>query len=133
MMDNTLDNTLAGRLLGQARRQGANGEEDKPPRSDLREVLGDLGNRLLREHGFPPAHLQGCSAYVNRTTEPLVRFLIWLQHTPEAGAILCDMGVWQENFESAEIALNIAEQLSPAAARSRWPRRRADSAGQQLS
>jgi len=123
-----IDKTLPGHVLGQAWTRGSNADESKCPAGDLREMLAELGNKLLERHGFSSADLQGCSSYVNRTTEPLVRFLIWLQHTPEAGAVLRDMGVWPDNIgEPAENALNSAAQPSPTVARSRWPRNRSNS------
>jgi len=129
MIDRTMiDKTLPGHVLGKAWTQGSNGEESRRPAGDLRETLAELGHKLLDEHGFSAADLQGCSSYVNRTTEPLVRFLIWLQQTPEAGAVLRDMGVWQDNIgESAESALNSGAQPIPTLARSRWPRNRSNS------
>ena len=64
---------------------------------NLWDLLHDLGNKLIQTHGYAPAHLQGCSNQVNRTTEPLVRFLVWLHHTPEANSVLREMGAWQED------------------------------------
>jgi hypothetical protein len=82
---------------GQVRAQPSNGTEGTPPPLDLRQMLADLGNRLVHEYGFRAADLQGCSTHLNRTTEPLVRFLVWLQHTPEACYLLRDMGWWPQN------------------------------------
>jgi hypothetical protein len=120
-----IDKTLPGHVLGQAWTQGSNGEESKHLPGGLRETLAELGHKLVAKYGFSAADLQGCSSYVNRTTEPLVRFLIWLQHTPEAGAVLRDMGVWQDNIEeSTEVELNSGTRPSPTLSRPRWPRNR---------
>jgi hypothetical protein len=95
---------------------------------DLWGMLHDLGNRLIQTHGYSPPNLLGCSNHLNRTTEPLVHFLIWLQHTPEAVAVLRELEGWQEDIaESAEDVLNRAEQLSPTLARPRWPRKKRSS------
>jgi hypothetical protein len=88
-----MNNSLAPSLTPLSRFQ----EEAEHLPVNLRDLLHDLGNRLVLEHGFAPANLHGCSNHINRTTEPLVRFLVWLQQTPEAGSVLSDMGVWQEN------------------------------------
>jgi hypothetical protein len=95
---------------------------------NLLDMLHDLGNKLVLEHGFSPANLHGCSNHVNRTTEPLVRFLMWLHNTPEANSVLRAMGTWQEDIaESAGDVLKRTEQLSPASARSKWSRKRRNS------
>jgi hypothetical protein len=92
VMNNTLSRDLAARPL-----PAATIAEDSYSAVDLRQLLADLGDRLMQEHGFSPAELHGCSTYVNRTTEPLVRFLVWLQHTPEVGEVLRELGAWQRN------------------------------------
>jgi hypothetical protein len=120
--------TLPRSVPGQTRTPPFNGEQAGHSPMNLWGMLADLGNELIQKHGFSPADLQGCSTYVNRTTEPLVRFLVWLQHTPEAASVLRDMGVWQEDIgESAEVQLNRGEQLSPTLARPRWPRKKRNS------
>jgi hypothetical protein len=74
---------------------------------DLRHALAQLGNRLVRDYDFNPASLEGCSTYFNHTTEPLVRFLIWLENTPEARYLLQEMGLWQDGLKAVEMsALN---------------------------
>jgi hypothetical protein len=109
--------------MNSERPQLAKSEGEHLPVS-LLAMLHDLGEKLIQEHGFSPAALQGCSNHVNRTTEPLVRFLVWLHHTPEANSVLRAMGAWQEDSaESAEDVVNRAEQLSPTSARSKWPRK----------
>jgi hypothetical protein len=81
----------------------SNGVEEKPAACDLRKVLTELGDRLVQEHGFQPANLYGCSALLNHTLEPLVRFLVWLEHTPEAAFVLQHMGVWRPDPLRAEL------------------------------
>jgi len=91
----------------------ANGIENKPPPFNLRRILAELGHRLVEEHGFQPANLHGCSALVNHTLEPLVRFLVWLEHTPEANFVLQQMGVWHLEPLRAELRrLNLEDQGS---------------------
>jgi hypothetical protein len=120
-----MDNTLSRHLAGQTRTQTSNSNSGEHTPVDLGKLLAELGSKLIREHGFSPAQLQGCSTYVNRTTEPLVRFLVWLQHTPEVGTVLSDLGVWQEdNREPAASALNNVDKLPPAPGDSSWPRQR---------
>jgi hypothetical protein len=75
--------------------------------------------------------LHGCSSYVNRTTEPLVRFLLWLQHTPEAAYILNDIGVWQELSTTSQRKLNT--DLAPTDSRSRSAHRATNSPPRHLS
>jgi hypothetical protein len=89
---------------------GTNGSDNKPVLLNLRKVLAELGHRLVQEHGFQPANLHGCSALVNHTLEPLVRFLVWLEHTPEASFVLQQMGVWQLDPLRTELGrLNLEE------------------------
>jgi len=90
----------------------ANGIETKPA-FNLRGILAELGHRLVEEHGFQPANLHGCSALLNHTLEPLVRFLVWLEHTPEANFVLQQMGVWHLEPLRAELRrLNLEDQGS---------------------
>jgi hypothetical protein len=85
------------------------GDEDKS--LNLRKVLAEFGHRLVEEHGFQPANLQGCSALLNHTLEPLVRFLVWLEHTPEASFVLQQLGVWHGEPRHAELdRLNLEDQ-----------------------
>jgi len=132
-MDNRLmKHSLPRPLAGQTRPQMPSAPEDEQGCGDLWEVLSDLGSRLVQKHGFSVADLQGCSTYVNRTTEPLVRFLVWLQHTPEAGDVLRDMGLWPEGIneginESAEATLNRGEPLPPELAPATGQRKRRNS------
>jgi hypothetical protein len=56
-------------------------------RSDVVEMLQEMKDRLVADFGFATAHLAG-EAHLNRTTEPLVRFLLWLESTPEAQTAL---------------------------------------------
>jgi hypothetical protein len=52
---------------------------------ELEEVrlLQEMLDRLVADFGFEPVKLAG-EAHLNRTTEPVVRFLLWLESTPEA-------------------------------------------------
>jgi hypothetical protein len=50
------------------------------------EVMGllqEMMDRLVADFGFERVKMAG-EAHVNRTTEPVVRFLVWLERTPEA-------------------------------------------------
>ena len=60
--------------------------------ADLRQLLAELGTRLVQDHGFRPASLIGTSVQ-DRSAEPLVRFLIWLDQTPEALNVLRELGI----------------------------------------
>ena len=46
-------------------------------------LLHEMLDRLVADFGFEPVKLAG-EAHLNRTTEPVVRFLLWLESTPEA-------------------------------------------------
>jgi hypothetical protein len=50
-------------------------------------LLQELMDRLVAEFGFERVKLAG-EAHLNRTTEPVVRFLVWLERTPEAQVAL---------------------------------------------
>ena len=49
----------------------------------LQEMIDHLG----ADFGFEQVELAG-EAHLNRTTEPVVRFLVWLERTPEAQVAL---------------------------------------------
>jgi hypothetical protein len=54
------------------------------------EVVGlllEMGDRLVADFGFEHVQMAG-EAHLNRTTEPVVRFLVWLERTPEAQVAL---------------------------------------------
>jgi hypothetical protein len=109
----------------------AQGVDRNPASLNLRKILTDMGHRLVEEHGFQPANLYGCSALVNHTLEPLVRFLVWLEHTPEASFVLQQMGVWHLDPLRAELhRLNLEDQGRKSNERSdrqlRGPRRPRD-------
>jgi hypothetical protein len=55
--------------------------------SDVVELLQEMIDRLVADFGFAHAKMAG-EAHLNRTTEPVVRFLVWLQRTPEAQVAL---------------------------------------------
>jgi hypothetical protein len=57
----------------------------------FQRALTELGNRLVDEHSFKRSNLVG-THHENRTTEPVLKFLIWLNETPEAKHILKDLG-----------------------------------------
>ena len=54
------------------------------------EVVGlvqEMIDRLVADFGFEQDRLAG-EAPINRTTEPVLRFLVWLERTPEAQVAL---------------------------------------------
>jgi hypothetical protein len=57
----------------------------------FQRALTELGNRLVDDHKFQRSNLVG-TTHENRTTEPIIKFLIWLNETPEAKLILKDLG-----------------------------------------
>ena len=46
-------------------------------------LLQEMIDRLVTDFEFDHVRLEG-KAHINRTTEPVVRFLVWLERTPEA-------------------------------------------------
>jgi hypothetical protein len=50
-------------------------------------LLHEMIDRLVADFGFEQVKLAG-EAHLNRTTEPVVRFLLWLERTPEAQVAL---------------------------------------------
>ena len=50
-------------------------------------LLHEMIDRLVADFGFEQVKLAG-DAHLNRTTEPVVRFLVWLERTPEAQVAL---------------------------------------------
>jgi len=50
---------------------------------DVVGLLQEMIDRLVADFAFAPVPLEG-KAHINRTTEPVVRFLLWLERTPEA-------------------------------------------------
>ncbi|HEY7312004.1 MAG TPA: hypothetical protein VH643_21755 [Gemmataceae bacterium] len=46
-------------------------------------LLHEMIDRLVTDFAFDHVKLEG-KAPINRTTEPVVRFLLWLERTPEA-------------------------------------------------
>jgi hypothetical protein len=55
--------------------------------SEVVELLREMKDHLVADFGFGRVQLAG-EAPINRTTEPVVRFLLWLERTPEARAAL---------------------------------------------
>jgi hypothetical protein len=54
---------------------------------DVVGLLQEMIDHLAADFGFEHIKLAG-EAHLNRTTEPVVRFLVWLERTPEAQAAL---------------------------------------------
>jgi len=50
---------------------------------DVVGLLNEMIDLLAADFAFEHVQLAG-RAHLNRTTEPVVRFLIWLERTPEA-------------------------------------------------
>ena len=50
---------------------------------DVVELLNEMMDRLIADFEFDHVPLAG-NAHINRTTEPVLRFLVWLEQTPEA-------------------------------------------------
>ena len=57
---------------------------------NLKQVLMNLGNRLVTERGFDPAVFDNPD---RKSTVPIRVFTEWLNHTPEAIEILKEMGI----------------------------------------
>ena len=55
--------------------------------SEVVGLLQEMRDRLVADFGFERVRLAG-EAHLNRTTEPVVRFLVWLERTPEAQVAL---------------------------------------------
>jgi hypothetical protein len=50
---------------------------------DVVGLLQEMLDRLVADFAFEHVPLAG-KAHLNRTTEPVLRFLVWLERTPEA-------------------------------------------------
>jgi hypothetical protein len=50
---------------------------------DVVGLLQEMIDRLVADFEFGHVQLAG-NAHLNRTTEPVLRFLVWLERTPEA-------------------------------------------------
>ena len=50
---------------------------------DLVGLLREMRDHLVGDFEFAQVQLAG-NAHLNRTTEPVLRFLVWLERTPEA-------------------------------------------------
>lgn len=57
---------------------------------NLKQILMELGNRLVTERGFNPA----IATADPNSTRPIAEFTKWLNSTPEARMILREMGVY---------------------------------------
>ena len=57
----------------------------------LKQILTEMGESLVHQYGFRPASLAGTQS-LDRSTTPVVHFLIWLESTPEAKEVLAQMG-----------------------------------------
>jgi hypothetical protein len=51
------------------------------------ELLQEMRDHLVEDFAFGQVRMVG-EAHLNRTTEPVDRFLLWLERTPEAQAAL---------------------------------------------
>ncbi len=65
-----------------ARRSGSRAEG-----SEMVALLQEMIDHLVADYDFEHVQMAG-DAHINRTTEPVVRFLVWLERTPEAQAAL---------------------------------------------
>ena len=64
---------------------------------NLKALLMDLGNRLVRKHGFQPAQAildRKRDVAFLRSTQMIAMFVAWLNHVPEARKMLADYG-WE--------------------------------------
>ena len=50
---------------------------------DVARLLQEMIDRLVTDFEFAQVQLVG-NTHLNQTTEPVVRFLVWLERTPEA-------------------------------------------------
>jgi hypothetical protein len=55
--------------------------------ADVLGLLQEMIGHLVADFGFGHVKMTG-EAPINRTTEPVVRFLLWVHRTPEAQAAL---------------------------------------------
>ena len=83
------DPTLVDRAAGVREALEATG------RVNLKLILMELGNRLVTEHGFPPTNpgLTEEEGGDPHSTDPIFKFTVWLNNTPEAREELKSMGV----------------------------------------
>jgi hypothetical protein len=64
---------------------------------NLKALLMDLGNQLVRKHGFQPAQAildRKRDVAFLRSTQMIAMFVAWLNHVPEARKMLADYG-WE--------------------------------------
>jgi hypothetical protein len=54
---------------------------------DVVGMLQEMMDHLVGDFAFEHVQLAG-EGHINRTTEPVVRFLVWLERTPEAQVAL---------------------------------------------
>ena len=54
---------------------------------DVVGLLQEMRDRLVADFSFEHVRLAG-EGHINRTTEPVLRFLVWLERTPEAQVAL---------------------------------------------
>ncbi len=59
---------------------------------DMKQLLLKLGHRLVENHGFKPTTANFDARESGKTTGEVLRFLIWLDKTPEAREELERMG-----------------------------------------
>lgn len=62
---------------------------------DMKQTLVQLGEKLVQDHKFKPARfpLAADRNPENKSTTPLVEFLLWLDRTPEAREELEKQGI----------------------------------------
>ena len=60
---------------------------------NLKEVMMELGNKLVIKHRFTPTRMPITAAEADRSTEHIQRFTEWVNRTPEAREALHEMGV----------------------------------------
>ena len=65
----------------------ASGGVSRVEQLDVVGLLQEMIDRLVTDFGFEHVRLAG-EGHLNRTTEPVVRFLVWLEGTPEAQVAL---------------------------------------------
>ena len=60
---------------------------------DMKQLLLKLGHRLVEHHGFRPTTANFTGKDEGKTTGEILRFLLWLDKTPEAREELENMGI----------------------------------------
>jgi hypothetical protein len=55
---------------------------------DLKEILMNLGNKLVLEHGYEPA----CWSDTKNNTSAIKDFTVWMNEHPDAQEVLRELG-----------------------------------------